>query len=137
MPLSDPISNDLEKLEIKLEEYKSQIEDGIDLLEKDLNDRELRSKQILMVELKQVVLKLNLLDKNITQDLKVEAFDLSRSINKVCQNVCEVKDQISGIESEVISEQTKACVNKIEDEANQLHTDEFVKCLDLGVSALL
>ena len=91
MPLSDPISNDLEKLEIKLEEYKSQIEDGIDLLEKDLNDRELRRKQILMVELKQVVLKLNLLDKNITQDLKVEAFDLSRSINKVCQIVCEVK----------------------------------------------
>ena len=85
---------ELESLQESIESRKSEIENRVDKLEEGKKARDVRKREILLKEMKQVLAKLNEVDKNIVKDLKGEAFDFLRGMRKINEEIAAFKDSL-------------------------------------------
>ena len=116
----------------KLQEKKSEIEVGMDNLEKGKIARDVQKKEILLREMKQVLTILNDTDTKIVKDLKGEALDLIRMISKIGQAASALKDLVNnGTQDDA---KWKDDVEALKDKVQNLRLDEFLSSLDMSVS---
>jgi len=104
-----------------LKATKCAIEDAMDNLERGKKARDVRRKEILLTEMKQVLAMLSETDNKVVKDLKGEAFDMIRSISKV---IDEVNPQHNAQQKNQF----------VKDKVKSLGLDEFLRSLDVSVS---
>jgi len=104
-----------------LKATKCAIEDAMDNLERGKKARDVRRKEILLTEMKQVLAMLSETDNKVVKDLKGEAFDMIRSISKV---IDEVNPQHNAQQKNQF----------VKDKVKSLGLDEFLRSLDISVS---
>jgi len=95
MTSTAPLLLELDRVDDQVKESKRKIEVGIDTLEDEMKNREGKRKQILLREMKQLLTRLNEMDKTISQDLKGEAFDYMRALSKISIKVSNLKQKVS------------------------------------------
>ena len=122
---------ELESLQESIESRKSEIENRVDKLEEGKKARDVRKREILLKEMKQVLAKLNEVDKNIVKDLKGEAFDFLRGMRKINEEIAAFKDSLEKAPESNRSWKTE--VNAMKAKVANLEMEEFVSCLDISV----
>ena len=88
MQWKEDLMAELKFLESGLAARSIDLEKRVDMMEATSKEREGERKNILLREMKKLLVILNDVDKKVTKDLKTEAFDNIRSINKL---KCELK----------------------------------------------
>ena len=83
---------DLDKFGKYLADVKKDIENGMETLEKGKKSRELKRKEFLALEVKQLLAVMTKNDAKVVRDLKGEAFDMLQSINKICDEASSLKN---------------------------------------------
>ena len=95
MQWKEDLISELKLLEGSLAVKSSDLEKGVDMLEAKHKERDGERKTILLREMKRCLYILNDADKKVTKDLKNEAFDNIRNMNKV-------KDEISALGAQLL-----------------------------------
>jgi len=96
MQWKEDLLSELKLLESSLMAKNSDLEKGVDMIEAKSKEREGERKAIFLREMKKLLIILNDVDKKVTKDLKNEAFDNIRSMNKI-------KDEITALGSQLVS----------------------------------
>jgi len=122
---------ELGNLERSLSDRKVEIEVGVDNLEERKKSRDKIRKEILLLEMKHSLARLNEIDKKVTKDFKAEAFDVIRSISKVAERVVQLRESIKDAPENGGIMKTQ--VNVIRGEIDKLGIEEFSKCIDISV----
>ena len=81
------VNNDLSNLAASLGKKKSNIEKNIEELESGKTGRDEDRKNIMLNEIRNMLRSLSEADKKVIRDLKVEAFDSLRKINKLKEEI--------------------------------------------------
>jgi len=116
----------LENLSKYLEATKKAIEDRIETLEKGRKLRDLKRKELLALEIKQLLAAMAKNDTKIMKDLKGEAFDMLQSLNKIFAEASSKKNEMDLNESQE--------VENLKNKVNGLGVEEFLRSLDVTVS---
>ena len=106
------------------------IEDGVDKLEKGMKVRDLKRKEILLSEMKQVLGLMAETDNRIVKDLKGEAFDMMRSLNRIADDIASLRAILA--ENPLYDAQLEFVT--IKNKFKSLGLDEFLGSLDISVS---
>ena len=122
---------ELERLEMKLIDSRKELEEEVDHLEGDMKTRDQKRKQLLLMEMKHILIKLNEEDKKIIQDLKGLAFDNLRGLNKVSKKVSELKKLV--VKKEEVEVNLRLELDELLSEAVNLQVEEFTNCLRVAV----
>ena len=88
---------ELKHLESSLSEKKNEIEIGVENLEGKKRVRDHKRKEILLLEMKNLLSKLNEIDKEVTTNLKSDAFDKLRDIGKVTEKIVMMRKSFDGL----------------------------------------
>jgi len=123
---------ELDNLQVSLEITKSEIEVGVDNLEDGKKARDVKKKELLLHEMKQILAKLNEIDKKVVKDLKGDAFDFLRSVNKITDEIASMKDALKTAPENERNWKTE--VNALKVKVENLECADFVSCLGLSVS---
>eukprot|EP00092_Neocalanus_flemingeri_P096695 GFUD01123131.1.p1 GENE.GFUD01123131.1~~GFUD01123131.1.p1 ORF type:complete len:308 (-),score=86.57 GFUD01123131.1:670-1494(-) len=102
-------------------------------MEEGKKARDVKKKEILLKEMKKILAKLNEVDMKVVKDVKGEAFDYLRSMNKIDIEVAAIKETITNAPVD----DEKRCrteVNAIRAKVENLGMEEFVDCLKLSVN---
>ena len=134
MTSTAPLLLELDRVDDQVKESKRKIEIGIDTLEDEMKNREGKRKQILLREMKQLLTRLNEMDKKISQDLKGEAFDYMRALSKISIKVSNLKQKVSEEGPAKNTSDLNAEVRRLSFEASEAQTSEFIECLDISVA---
>ena len=110
---------DLDKFGKYLADVKKDIENGMETLEKGKKSRELKKKEFLALEVKQLLAVMTKNDAKVVRDLKGEAFDMLQSINKICDEASSLKSNGS--------------VESLKEKYQSLGVCEFLKSLNITV----
>jgi len=122
---------ELENLQECIERRKCEIETGVDKLEEGKKARDVKKREFLLKEMKQVLAKLNEVDKNIVKDLKGEAFDFLRGMRKINEEIAAFKDSLEEAPESNRSWRTE--VNALKGKVENLEMEDFVASLDISV----
>ena len=82
MGQNDKMMHELKMLKVRLSSKTTEIESKIDDLDAMRKSREDERKSIVLKEMKKLLVILNEIDKKVSQDLKVEAFDNIRGMDR-------------------------------------------------------
>ena len=110
---------------------KYEIEAGVDEMEEGKKARDVKKKEILLYELKKVLVKLNEVDKSIVKDLKGEAFDYLRGLRKINDEIVSFKSSLMNAPESDRNWKTE--VNSLEAKVESLEMEDFVQCLKISV----
>ena len=127
---------ELHDLQRSLKIKKSAIEVGVDNLEDGQKARDVKRKEHLLREMKQVLTELNKIDREVEKDMKGEAFDFLHSINKITDEIATMKDSLIDPLDQNESK-WKTEVNALKARIVNMECDEFVSCLSISVSIQL
>jgi len=111
---------ELDKFGQYLIDIKKDIENGMESLEKGKKSRELKRKEFLALEVKQLLGVMAKNDAKIVGDLKGEAFDMLQSINKICDEASSMKSNVN--------------VDVLKEKIQSLEVGEFLRSLNVTVS---
>jgi len=111
---------ELDKFNQYLTDIKKDIENGMESLEKGKKSRELKRKEFLALEVKQLLGVMAKNDAKIVGDLKGEAFDMLQSINKICDEASSMKSNVN--------------VDILKEKFQSLEVGEFLRSLNVTVS---
>jgi len=103
-----------------LTDIKKDIENGMETLEKGKKSREMKRKEVLALEVRELLTSMTKNDAKIVRDLKGEAFDMLQSINKICDEVNSTKSNVN--------------VESLNERVLSLGVGEFLKSLNVTVS---
>ena len=90
----DELLMELDILQDNVNERKYDIENGVDEMEEGKNARDEKKRKILLNEMKNVLAKLNEVDKEILKDFKGEAFDFLRTLRKINNEIDILKSSL-------------------------------------------
>jgi len=126
---------ELKTLELNITSKTSEIETKIDNLDATRKGREDGRKSIVLKEMKKLLVILNDVDKKVSQDLKMEAFDNIRSMNRLRQDILSLEEKLRSEnwdpeESEVVEE-----LSQLKNKANMFEESFSVENLSLSVSS--
>jgi len=124
---------ELNHLESSLRERKNEIEIGVENLEGKKKVRDHERKEILLLEMKHLLSRLNDVDKKVTTNLKADAFDKLRDIGKVTERIVNMRKSFDGLNNGKTDE-WKVKIQSIKSDIRKLGIEEFSKCLDISVS---
>ena len=132
MQWKEDLMSELKLLEASLASKGSDLEKGVDLIEAKHKEREGDRKTIFLREMKKLLVILNDVDNKVTKDLKNEAFDNIRSINKV-------KDEISALGAQLMTHDSNLAAGEVIQTINILktkvtHLDESFPLSSLSLS---
>ena len=113
-----------------LNRTKLAIEDGVEKLEIGKKIRDIKRKEILLSEMKQVLGVMAETDHRIVRDLKGEAFDKMTSLSKIADDIASLKAMLAN------KCQYDAYLEfvTIKNKFKSLGLDEFLKSLDISIS---
>jgi len=123
---------ELNHLESSLRQRKNEIEVGVENLEGKKKVRDHERKEILLLEMKHLLSRLNETDKKVTTNLKADAFDTLRNIGKVTERIVDMRKSFDGLNGK--SDELKVKIQSMKSEIKKLGIEEFSKCLDISVS---
>jgi hypothetical protein len=108
------VVNKLRALNNNLKYQEEQIQEGIDRMENEKKNRDIKRKEILLHEVKTVLASLHETDKKIVKDLKSDVFDqlramskVQREVEKLLQEVKVTNNQDMDTMEEVVAEVTR------------------------------
>eukprot|EP00092_Neocalanus_flemingeri_P016904 GFUD01018283.1.p1 GENE.GFUD01018283.1~~GFUD01018283.1.p1 ORF type:complete len:1018 (+),score=268.26 GFUD01018283.1:39-3092(+) len=133
MMWKEDLASELQHLQEGIFKKKCEVEDGVDKMEEGKKARDVKKKEILLKEMKKILAKLNEVDMQVVKDVKGEAFDYLRSMNKIDIEVAAIKETVTN--APVDDERScRTEVNAIRTKVENLGMEEFVDCLKLSVN---
>jgi hypothetical protein len=88
------VVNKLRALHNNLKQQEKQIQEGMDRLENERKQRDIRRKEILLHEVKTVLASLHETDRKLVKDLKSDVFDQLRAMSKVEREVLKLLEAV-------------------------------------------
>ena len=97
MALKEEMSQELMTLQVTVNSWTREIEQGVDEMEEGIRARDVVRRKILLGEMKKVLLKLNDTDKEIVKEFKGEAVDHIRNMTKLSNEIGKVKASLEAL----------------------------------------
>ena len=135
MGQKDDIVHELSLLELKVTSKTREIETKIDELDVTRKVREDDRKSIILTEMKKLLVMLNDVDKKVSQDLKMEAFDIIRKMSKIRQEISDLGGKISSEDFDLEEGAVAEELLKLKNKANMIEESFSVENLSLSVSS--
>jgi len=127
------ILNELKMLESTLSGKTGQIENKVDAMDASRKEREGERKAIFLREVKKLLVVLNDVDKKVSQDLKMEAFDNIRSMKKLKEDIASFVEKIDTASNELKPDEVAEQLNIIRNKAASIEESFSVSNLSLSV----
>ena len=134
MQWKDDLTRELKRLEANLASKSRELEEGFDSIEAKQKEREGDRKTIFLREMKKLLIILNDVDKKVTKDLKNEAFDNIRCMNKVKEEVAALTDKLSTSDVNIAAGEAIKSLNILKTKFTQIDEDFPTSSLSLSVS---
>ena len=134
MGQNDEMMHELRMFEVRLSSKTTEIELKIDNLDATRKSREDERKSIVLKEMKKVLVVLNDVDKKVSQDLKVEAFDNIRGMSKLRQEILSLEEKLRHGNWDPEGTEVVEELNQLKNKASILEESFSVENLSLSVS---
>jgi len=126
---------ELKLLESGLAARSSDLEKKVDMMEATSKEREGERKNIFLKEMKKLLVILNEVDKKVTKDLKTEAFDNIRSMNKLKCELKALEDELlTSASSNLEAGEVIQSLNNLKSEVSILEESFPASSLSLSVA---
>ena len=126
---------ELHDIQRSLQVKKSAVEIGVDNLEEGKKVRDIKKKEFLLNEMKQILAKLNEIDKKAVKDLKGDALDFIHCVKKMTDEIAILKDSLkTAPKLDQKESKWKAELITLKARIESLKCEEFVRCLGISVS---
>ena len=128
MALKEEMSQELMTLQVTVNSWTREIEQGVDEMEEGIRARDVERRKILVGEMKKVLFKLNDIEQDIVKDLKGEALDHLRNMTKLSDEIAVLKASLEALPADSkisLHEEVAAVREKV------LHNndEDFAACL--------
>ena len=127
--------HELSTLELKITSKTKEIETKMDELDARRKIREDERKSIILREMKKLLVMLNDVDKKVSQDLKMEAFDNVRSMSKLRQETVDLGGKLRSEDFDLEEGKVVEELNKLKNNAHIIEESFSVENLSLSVGS--